>query len=226
MRSTVRYWHFLAATDLGALALGPGRLLGHHQPVDKVVAVGPGQNLGLANRASERAALLLGPLFIRAFDVYDGPSLGIASAVGGTAQLVTQTLKFLWLSRSETFELRASSLLLAGQLRTAFLTRLGLLVGAGIVGPLIAPAGIASAGVLVAALAGEWAGRWLFFVSVVPKNIAASFTKVNTGSARSWRGAVRILGVLHGREGVAPISSSTASTPVLTASASKIDVHR
>jgi DMSO reductase anchor subunit len=123
------------------------------------------------------SALLLGPLFIRTFDVYDGPSLGIAAAIGGTAQLVTQTLKFLWLSRSETFELRASSLLLAGQLRTAFLTRLALLVGAGIVGPLVAPAGIASAGVFVAALAGEWMGRWLFFVSVVPKNIAASFTK-------------------------------------------------
>lgn len=122
-------------------------------------------------------ALLLGPLFIRTFDVYDGPSLGIAAAVGGTAQLVTQTSKFLWLSRSETFELRTSSLLLAGRLRRAFLTRLGLLVGAGIVGPLVAPAGIAFVGVLIAALAGEWAGRWLFFVSVVPKNIAASFTK-------------------------------------------------
>ena len=29
---------------------------------------------------------------------------------------------------------------------------------------------------LVLALAGEWLGRWLFFVSVVPKNIAAAFT--------------------------------------------------
>jgi hypothetical protein len=27
-----------------------------------------------------------------------------------------------------------------------------------------------------AALAGEWLGRYLFFVSVVPKNIAAAFT--------------------------------------------------
>ena len=29
---------------------------------------------------------------------------------------------------------------------------------------------------LVVALAGEWLGRWLFFVSVVPKNVAAAFT--------------------------------------------------
>ena len=29
---------------------------------------------------------------------------------------------------------------------------------------------------LVLALAGEWLGRWLFFVSVVPKNVAAAFT--------------------------------------------------
>jgi DMSO reductase iron-sulfur subunit len=122
-------------------------------------------------------ALLLGPLFIRAFGVYEGPSPGIAAAVGGTAQLVTQTLKFFWLSRSEAFELRASSLLLAGRLRLAFLTRLALLVAAGIVGPLVAPAGLASAAVLLAALGGEWAGRWLFFVSVVPKNMAAAFSK-------------------------------------------------
>ena len=121
--------------------------------------------------------MLLGPLFIRAFGVYDGPSLGIASAIGGTAQLVTQTLKFLWLSRSEIFELRASSLLLAGHLRTAFLTRLALLSVLASSDRWSPQPESASAGILVAALAGEWAGRWLFFVSVVPKNMAASFTK-------------------------------------------------
>lgn len=121
-------------------------------------------------------ALLLGPLFVRALGVSNHPWLGFAAAAGGTIQLLTQILKLLWLSRSEVFELRASSLLLAGQLRRAFLSRLGLLVCAGFAGPLIAGPGLAAAAVLIAALLGEWCGRWLFFVSVVPKNMAAAFS--------------------------------------------------
>jgi DMSO reductase anchor subunit len=120
--------------------------------------------------------LLLGPLLVRTLGVYEGPSLAIAAAAGGTAQLITQTLKFLWLSRSEQFELRGSSLLLAGHFRRAFLARLALLLAAGIVGPLVADPGAASAVVLAAALTGEFGGRWLFFVSVVPKNMAAAFS--------------------------------------------------
>jgi DMSO reductase anchor subunit/ferredoxin len=120
--------------------------------------------------------LLLGPLLVRTLGVYEGTPLAIAAAVGGTVQLVTQTLKFLWLSRSEQLELRGSSLLLAGHLRRAFLARFALLVAAGIVGPLVANPGAASAAVLAAALTGEFGGRWLFFVSVVPKNMAAAFS--------------------------------------------------
>src|ERR1022692_4266738 len=36
--------------------------------------------------------------------------------------------------------------------------------------------GLAAIGAFAAALAGEWLGRWLFFVSVVPKNTAAAFS--------------------------------------------------
>jgi len=119
--------------------------------------------------------LLLGPLFVLAMNVR-AEWLPWAAAAGGAAQLITQTLKFLWLTRSEQFELRASSLLLSGQLRRAFLSRLGLLIVAGIVLPLAAHGAVESALGLIAALAGELLGRWLFFVSVVPKNIAAAFT--------------------------------------------------
>ena len=127
-------------------------------------------------------ALLLGPLFVRALGVYEGPALAIAAAAGGVAQLAIQTLKFLWLTRSEQFELRASSMLLSGHLNRVFLTRFTVLIAAGIVGPLLAPAGAPSALVLLFALSGEWAGRWLFFVSVVPKNMAAAFS-ARTGVA-------------------------------------------
>ena len=48
-------------------------------------------------------ALLLGPLFVRALRrLATIPGLRLAAAAGGRSQLLTQTLKFLWLSRSET----------------------------------------------------------------------------------------------------------------------------
>lgn len=121
-------------------------------------------------------ALLLGPLFVRGMGVSDAPWLGWTAAAGGAAQLITQAGKFLWLSQSETFELRASSLLLSGRFRNAFLTRLGLLVAAGIVAPLAFDTGFAAAGAFGFSLAGEWLGRWLFFVTVAPKNMAAAFS--------------------------------------------------
>ena len=106
-----------------------------------------------------------------------------AAAAGATAQLITQALKFLWLARSEEFELRASSLLLSGRFRRLFLTRLGVLIAAGIVLPIVAHSEIFAVSALIAALAGEWLGRWLFFVSVVPKNIAAAFTTAGRRAA-------------------------------------------
>jgi DMSO reductase anchor subunit len=121
-------------------------------------------------------ALLLGPLFVRVMPVPEAAWMAWAAAAGGAAQLVTQAGKFLWLSHSEAFELRASSLLLSGRFRGLFLTRLGLLVAAGIVAPLALHGAAAALGAFVLALGGEWLGRWLFFVSVVPKNMAAAFS--------------------------------------------------
>jgi formate dehydrogenase iron-sulfur subunit len=126
-------------------------------------------------------ALFLGPMFVWALEVQtlgNVEQIWLARAVvaGGAAQLLTQVLKFLWLSRSEKFELRASALLLSGRLQNAFLARLGVLIIAGIVLPLTARSHWATVAALALALVGEWLGRWLFFVSVVPKNIAAAFT--------------------------------------------------
>jgi formate dehydrogenase iron-sulfur subunit len=87
-----------------------------------------------------------------------------------------QLLKFLWLSRSEGFELRASSLLLSGRLQNLFVTRLAVLTVAGVLLPLMSTRGWIIAVAFAAVLASEWLGRHLFFVSVVPKNIAAAFT--------------------------------------------------
>jgi DMSO reductase anchor subunit len=121
-------------------------------------------------------ALLLGPAFVHTVDPHAPRALLLASACGAAVQLITQGSKFLWLAQSETFELRSSSILLAGKLRGLFATRLAILLLAGIVAPSASISASAQAIAFAACLAGEFLGRWLFFVSVVPKNIAAAFT--------------------------------------------------
>jgi len=121
-------------------------------------------------------ALMLGPLFVQMGDGRVPSWVRFAAIAGAASQLITQLLKFLWESRSEVFELRASSLLLSGRLQNLFVARLTVLAVAGVVLPLVATHGWTIATAFGAALAGEWLGRYLFFVSVVPKNIAAAFT--------------------------------------------------
>ncbi|MBI4905851.1 MAG: dimethyl sulfoxide reductase anchor subunit [Acidobacteria bacterium] len=126
-------------------------------------------------------AVLLGPLFICAWNITTAPWLPFAAAIGGSAQLLTQLCKYLWLSRSDIFELRGSSLLLSGRFQNLFVARLIILLGAGIVMPLVAASGYQLTLAFLAALAGEWLGRYLFFVSVVPKNLGAAF--ISSGRA-------------------------------------------
>ncbi len=120
-------------------------------------------------------ALLLGPGFVHALIPNVPASVLLASVTGGALQLIVQSGKFLWLSQSAMFELRSSSLLLAGRLRALFVTRLFILIAAGIVIPTTGASPWMMRIAFAAALAGELLGRYLFFVSVVPKNIAAAF---------------------------------------------------
>jgi DMSO reductase iron-sulfur subunit len=109
--------------------------------------------------------LVLGPAFLRALGV-DVPVALIATFA--TLQLLNQLVKLLRLVRSDEFELLASARLLSQDLKTVLIARLALLVVGGI--------GLTLAGfaipALLLALAGELAGRYLFFVSVVPRNMA------------------------------------------------------
>lgn len=113
-------------------------------------------------------ALLLGPLFLATLGV---PVPRLAVSIAAAAQLLNYLLKFIVMTASEEFELRASARLLAHELRGAFLVRLALLIAGGIVLPLTGHAAFGFALTLVA----ELLSRYLFFVSVVPKNMAASF---------------------------------------------------
>jgi formate dehydrogenase iron-sulfur subunit len=128
-------------------------------------------------------ALFLGPLFVQMVEGGSPWWVRIATIAGACSQLIIQLLKFLWLSRSEIFELRASSLMLSGRLRNVFVTRLAVLAASGVMLPLLASRGWIIAIAFAAAVAGEWLGRYLFFVSVVPKNMAAGFAAVQRRAA-------------------------------------------
>ncbi len=138
-----------------------------------LVPARPAWNSGYTVAEFALAAILLGSLF--AAGAGNGGRIAIWFAVAGAAaQLLAQASKLLWLARSEEFELHATSLLLSGVLEKTFLARLGLLALGGILMPL---AGYPLAALPVA-IAGELLGRYLFFVSVVPKSQALSFFSV------------------------------------------------
>jgi formate dehydrogenase iron-sulfur subunit len=118
---------------------------------------------------------LLGPLL--AANIGLGARRWLIGAAVGAAglQLLNLTVKFLWLVSSDVLELKASARLLSAQLRLLLIARCALLVVSGIVLPLQAPGAVGLAIALAATFCGEILGRYLFFVSVVPKNMAASY---------------------------------------------------
>jgi DMSO reductase iron-sulfur subunit len=176
MNAPGRTWIGLATVALGAAGLTCSARI-------YVVRARPAWYSGYTAAEFFATALVLGPLFVRAMSVSAASWIAWAAAAGGAAQLITQTLKFLWLAQSETFELRASSLLLSRRFRGSFLTRLGLLVAASMVAPLALEGKVAAVGAFALALAGELLGRWLFFVSVVPKDMGAAFSAVPKAGA-------------------------------------------
>ncbi|MEP6961636.1 MAG: DmsC/YnfH family molybdoenzyme membrane anchor subunit [Acidobacteriota bacterium] len=141
-----------------------------------VVRARPAWFAGYTSAEFYASSVLLGPLFVLTLQNSAPHWVRFVVLTGATLQLGTQLLKFLWMTRSETFELRGSALLLSGPLQNWFLLRFALLVFAGILLPLLAPTGWPIIAAFGLALIGEWLGRYLFFVSVVPKNIAAAFT--------------------------------------------------
>jgi len=117
---------------------------------------------------------VLGPLFAAWIGTVPGHMLLWTAVGAASAQLVNQAVRFLRLIASDQFELQASARLLSTVLSRTLLIRVVLLVVGGIAIPLAG----SPYGRLVAfplALAGEILGRYLFYVSVVPKNIAAPY---------------------------------------------------
>jgi formate dehydrogenase iron-sulfur subunit len=118
---------------------------------------------------------LLGPLFAASIGVVAGRWLIVATVIAASLQMLNQTVKFLRLASSDSFELQASARLLSTVLKTRLLWRSALVVCGGIVLPLVPAGQIGIWLAFASALSSEILGRYLFFVSVVPKNIAASY---------------------------------------------------
>jgi formate dehydrogenase iron-sulfur subunit len=120
-------------------------------------------------------ALLLGPVFAACFGsghaldwlrAWTPPVAALVLAAGAS--------RLAWLNRSGEFELRQSARLLLNDLCPVVKLRVALLAaGAALI--VFFPVRTAAAAALPLLAASEIAGRYLFFVSVVPRNIAATF---------------------------------------------------
>jgi DMSO reductase anchor subunit len=105
---------------------------------------------------------------------HGAPLARSAVTLAGFIALVLGGVKFIWLLRSETHELRGTARLLSTVLAMRLLLRF-ILLGAGLL--LLPYADSPSMAFALALLiaAGEFLGRFLFFVSVVPTNIASEY---------------------------------------------------
>jgi DMSO reductase anchor subunit len=135
----------------------------------------PAWNTSLTLVQFNLTALTLGPLFVAAAGAGSSRWLGVASASMAGSQLVVLALKFFRLSGADTVELQASSRLLATTLRRPFVARGVLLALGGIAMPLYTSNAAVLWAAALLAIAGEILGRYLFFVSAVPKHPAAPY---------------------------------------------------
>jgi DMSO reductase anchor subunit/ferredoxin len=154
--------------------------------------------------------LILGPLFlliIYAFYIsvkfsaqvspsYHGPILALLaiSVVAGFSQLMVLLARFFYLRESQPDELYGSTFLLVHRFRKHFFARVAFLGVSCFLIPVFlfhhSSLPTWSGGSLIGltltcfilALAGEFLGRYLFFVTVVPKNIPGSFFSSNGGA--------------------------------------------
>ena len=120
-------------------------------------------------------AATLGPLFAAALGAGDRRVLALAAAAMAVAQLAFAALRFFRCNASDVMELKATAQLLSTVLARRLVLRGVCLALGGIVLPLVG-GGAAVAGLaLVVAVGSEIIGRYLFFVSVVPKHLAAPY---------------------------------------------------
>ncbi|MHB1023874.1 MAG: DmsC/YnfH family molybdoenzyme membrane anchor subunit [Acidobacteriaceae bacterium] len=119
--------------------------------------------------------ILLGSLFVVSASYGNTGLLSKIVAFAVASIFLQQVFKLLWLMNSDTFELRGSQQLLSGILRNHILFRMFLLFIVGTALPLLKQSRMEFMAALLIAIGSEILGRHLFFVSVVPKNVATTY---------------------------------------------------
>lgn len=123
------------------------------------------------------SAALTGSLAASLFTPSAQVTLTRAAGCAAAALLIQQVVKFLHLWRSPVFELRSSAELLRYRFRYRFAFRLCGLIALSVTLLTVHPHLRIRILCMVLAVGLELTGRYLFFVTVVPKNMAASYLK-------------------------------------------------
>jgi formate dehydrogenase iron-sulfur subunit len=142
-----------------------------------IVRARPAWNSGHTVAEFYLSAAFTGSIFAALFLPELRRPLLLFAAGAAAASLLEQIVRLLWLANSDVFEMRATARLLSTRLRPWLVLRAAGLIAACFC-LMRSPLGLAEdLAVLGLALALEVLGRWLFFVSVVPKSIASSYLR-------------------------------------------------
>ena len=125
----------------------------------------------------------LGPLLVLAVGASEARGLAFAAATMAGTQLLVVALRFVRLVAADSIELKGTARLLSTRLKAHFIARGLLLAAGGVVLPLVATGWLLPWIGFALALAGEIAGRYLFFVSVVPTHMATPYLDLGSEAA-------------------------------------------
>ena len=128
-------------------------------------------------------AAVLGPLLVIAVGASNATGLALGAATMAGAQLLLVALRFVRLVATDSVELKGTARLLSTTFKYPFVAH-GLLLGAGGVAlPLVATGSMLPWVAFALALAAEVAGRYLFFVTVVPTHMATPYLELGSEAA-------------------------------------------
>lgn len=120
-------------------------------------------------------AVALGCLLAAAFGLPGAGYWRVLAVAASTAYLAFLLVSVRALATASSRELRGAHHLLTGDLRAIAIVRVALLAAGGILLPAVSGATAAVGAGLVLAIAGELAGRYLFFAAAVPRHMTAPY---------------------------------------------------
>jgi len=143
----------------------------------------PAWNTRLTLLQFNLTAAALGPLLVLAVGASDARGLALAAVAMSGAQLLLVAFRFVRLVATDSVELKGTARLLSTTFMPQFMARALLLGAGGIVLPLVATGRVMPWAAFALALASEIVGRYLFFVSVVPKHMATPYLELGSEAA-------------------------------------------